>query len=434
MEKWFDESCRILISLLPIYFDRVAAFCKPLYGFDPTPNRPPPPFFNWEDKVTEFLKKQEKAGGPPTAVAVILDALGADNLHVERGFQLGRKDSDCGELPERVLWPAVYLRSTTYLDRVSPQQVPHHGSRGSSAKFLGDWTASQTSGSEQSSSRIFGSSSTARNLDIDSKILKPRDHILEYGPSEGQATSWPHNDWTALASLLELTPVSAVTSSNDLVLAEETEESFRMAEELVAVTHRHCSENTTEVVESKWKPSLERAVRMFGVYANSETNAPVDSHAIRDHGKQRSTFHIISLSKYLSMVVLVKEDEDSHFLRRRNPLTDEEIREFMNNMATHWNVTRRFSPESLPKALSTTRIELLHDEWDEAKIDDLIYKIKSSFGLRPANKPMVEGHRGISFLGMNSPKKASRHAPVVEESESAATFFLGPELANLFDV
>ena len=77
LEKWFDESCRLLISLLPIYFDRVAAFAKPLYGFEPAlPASSSSPFAkNWEAKVTEFLRKQDKGGGPPTAVAVVLDAL-----------------------------------------------------------------------------------------------------------------------------------------------------------------------------------------------------------------------------------------------------------------------------------------------------------------------------------------------------------------------
>ena len=446
IEKWFDESCRILISLLPIYFDRVASFAKPLYGFEPV--LPPPsttsPFAkNWEAQVTEFLRKQEKGGGPPTAVAVVLDALGADNLHVERGYQGRReeaKEVDARELPERVLWPAVYLRSTLHLDQTSSHHLQRspsgRGRQGSSSKFLSEWGSSQASSSEQLSSRIFGSPSI-RNLDIDPHVLKPKNHILEYGP-EGHATSWPHNDWAALVSLLEISPVSE-EAAEDVMLADGTKESFRMAEELVAVTYREDDQVPTALPETKttWKPSLERAVRMFGVYANSETNAPVDAHAVREHRKQRSTFHIVTLSKYLSMVVMVKDEEDGHFLRRRTPLSDEQIRAFMNDMAVHWNITRRFSPESLPRALSTTRIELFHEEWDTPRILDLIHKIKSTFGLRPASFPLGEGPRGISFLGMNSPKKAPRRLrdpPVVEDTHAAATFFLGPELANLFDV
>lgn len=245
IEKWFDESCRILISLLPIYFDRVASFAKPLYGFEPV--HPPPsttsPFAkNWEAKVTEFLRKQEKGGGPPTAVAVVLDALGADNLHVERGYQGRReeaKEVDARELPERVLWPAVYLRSTLHLDQTPPHHLQRspsgRGRQGSSSKFLSEWGSSQASSSEQLSSRIFGSSSI-RNLDIDPHVLKPKNHILEYGP-EGLATSWPHNDWAALVSLLEISPVSE-EPSEDVMLADGVKESFRMAEELVAVTYR----------------------------------------------------------------------------------------------------------------------------------------------------------------------------------------------------
>lgn len=115
LEKWFDETCRILVSLLPIYFDRVAAFAKHHYGFEAvvTTNNPAGiSFRDWDTKVTEFLRKQEK--GPPTAVAVVLDALGANNLFLERGYQMHkteRKDEDVANLSERTLWPAVYMVS-----------------------------------------------------------------------------------------------------------------------------------------------------------------------------------------------------------------------------------------------------------------------------------------------------------------------------------
>ena len=434
LEKWFDESCRVLVSLLPTYFDRVSAFAKPLYGFDPVP-APSSPFQDWEAKVNEFLRKQDKAGGPPTAVAVVLDALGATNLHLERGFQMEReevKDVETAELPERTLWPAVYMRSTLHMDRSVQQHRSHHG-RGSSSKGYLD----SQSGSEQSTSRMFMTPSV-RSLDVESHSTIPKNRVLEYGPDTGTATSWPHSEWTALVSLLELSPVSDdLDSSERIQISEGLKDSFRMAEELVAVTYRDGPETAQKEFEpaTTWKPSLEKAVRMFGVYANSEMNA-VDPHAVREHAKQSSTFHVVSLSKYLSMIVMVKDEEESHFLRRRNPFTDEEIREFMNGMAAYWNVTRRFSQECLPQALSTTRIELAHEEWDSAKIEELIQKIKSAFGLRPTSYPLTEGHRGISFLGMNSPKKATRRAremPVVQNSQSAAIFFLGPQLANMLD-
>lgn len=411
-------------------------------------------FQDWEAKVIDFLRRQEKAGGPPTVVAVVLDALGADNLHVERGLEMDRvdvKEMETVDLPERVLWPAVYMRSTLHLDAAAPPHRSHHGKTSmantdvvrkrasSSKKSLSEWASSQSS-SEQSSSRLFGSTST-RNLEVDIHRAKPQNHILEYGPEGAATTTWPHNEWTALVSLLEISPVPEDgilndpihirAGSNDSFLVE----SFRMAEEPVAVTYRH---DTVEPKEGQqqWGPSLERAVRIFGVYANSDMNA-VDAHAVREHDKQRSTFHIVSLSKYLSMVVMVKDEEESHFLRRRNPLTDEEIRDFMNGMAAHWNVSRLFSHDRLPAPLSTTRIELLHDEWDNTKIEDLIRRVKTAFGLRPTSYPLTEGHRGISFLGRSSPKRPlrrSRQRSTVEDSHSAAAFFLGPELANLFDI
>jgi len=429
----------------------VSAFAKPLYGFDPAPTTRSTSQ-DWESKVIEFLRKQEKSGGPPTIVAVVLDAVGADNLHLERGFEVDRedaKDEDMADLPDRVLWPAVFMRSTMHLDAGSPSQRTYHGKsftgstdankkRGSSSKKLltSEGGSSQTS-SEQSSSRLFGSSST-RNLDLEIYAAKPKNHILEYGP-EGTATTWPHNEWSALVSLLEINPVPDDGTLNTTTLTRTGSkdpfpvESFRMEEEPVAVTYRHSSADPKEVEsETKWG-SLERAVRMFGVSANSDMNA-MDPHAVHEHGKQRSAFHIVSLSKYLSMVVMVKDEEESHFLRRRSPLTDEEIRGFMDGMTEHWNVSRLFSQDRLPAPLSKSRIELSHDEWNNTNILDLIRRLKTAFGLRPTSYPLTEGHRGISFLGINSPKKTYRRPPDVDESQSAATLFLGADLAKLLDI
>lgn len=441
LEKWFDETCQCLISLLPIYFDRVSAFSSALYGFDPVISKTSP-FADWEARVAEFLRKQ-KNNGPPTAVAVVLDAFGADNLYLERGYQIHREEvkdlDETTDLPDSVLWPPVYMRGTLHLDAGAPHQRAHHGKasnsalhrrQGSSSVFLPEWNSNQ-SNSDRSSVRM-----SSRNLDIDPHAASKK-RVLEYGPDVGtKATSWPHNDWSSLVSLLEISPIHDEGGFNDSLHASEgLADSIRMAEEPVAVTYRQ-NDDGVEHDAAEWKPSLEKAVRMFGVYANSDINA-VDPHAVRQHEKRRSTYHMVSLSKYLSMVVMVKEDEESHFLRRRTPLTDEEIRAFMDKMAEHWQISRRFSHESLPKSSSNARIELVHDEWDEDKIDELINKVKSTLGLRPLNFPIGEGHRGISFLGRNSPKKASRRsrdARTVDETQSAASFFLGSELANLFDL
>lgn len=329
-----------------------------------------------------------------------------------------------------------------HLDDVAPSYRSTHSTspntsvlrkRGSSSKYSTEWPQS---GSEQSYTSLFGSTS-ARNLDADIKAAKPKNRVLEYGPDSGEATSWPHNDWTALVSLMELNPVADDTDASEIPVASDgAKDSFRMAEELFAVTYRDTAAGHEPVPESSWKPSIERAVRLFGVYANSEINV-VDEQVVREPSKQRSVFHIVSLSQFLSLVVMVKEDDDGHFLRRRSPLTDKEIREFMNSMAAYWNVTRRFSQDNLPKISHTSRIELIHEQWDSAKIQDFIPKIKSAFGLRATSFPLSEGHRGISFLGRNSPKRAIRRVrqePRVDPAESASTFFLGEELARVFDV
>jgi hypothetical protein len=418
--------------------DRTATFAKPLYGFDASTNS----LSDWELHVTDFLRKQERAAGPATAVAVVLDALGAGNLHMERGYQVQREqvndEIDPEDLPERTLWPAVYMRSTQHLDATAPITRSTGRTSGSGMLRRGGGSSSKYSMSEfpsdNSASRLFTSS--ARNLERDVRATMPKSHVMEYGPDTGTATTWPHNEWGSLVSLLELSPVVEDGVGGDL--PAEPKESIRMAEEPVAVTYRQdaVADEKEEVEANTWMPreSLEKAVRLFSVYASSDINV-VDQQAVREHAKRQSTYHIVSLGKYLSLVVMVKSEEESHFLRRRSPLTDEEIRTFMDRLALEWRVSSLFSHDRLPKR-SNTRIDLVHEEWDSDKLDDLVMNIKSTFGLRPMNYPLSE-NRGISFLGRNSPKKASRRrVPVqaADDTQSAATLFLGSKLANLFEL
>jgi hypothetical protein len=440
LQKWWHESYQALIALLPIYLDRTAAFTKPLYGFDAGTTS----LNGWEIQVTDFLRKQERAGGPATAVAVVLDALGAGNLHMERGYQVQRKKvedkGDSKDLPERTLWPAVYMRSTLHLDaaaapiarstgRTSGSGILRRGVGSSSKYSMSDFP------SDNSASRLFTSS--ARNVESDVHAAMPKSRVMEYGPDTGAATTWPHNEWSSLVSLLELSPDVDDGVGKDV--PADQKESIRMAEEPVAVTYRQdaVADEKQEVEANKWMPreSLEKAVRLFGVYASSDINA-VDRQTVREHTKRQSTYHIVSLGTYVSLVVMVKSEEESHFLRRRSPLTDEEIRAFLDRLALALRVSALFSPDRLPKP-SNARIDLVHEEWDRDKLDELVHNIKSTFGLRPMNYPLGETHRRISFLGRNSPKKASRRrVPVqaADDTQSAATLFLGSELANLFEL
>ena len=175
--RWMLQSFDHISSMLPIYFDRVQTFATPFYGFNVAAlwNRSSKNDSNvksnkqacvssFSDSVTDFLRRQEKLGGPPTAVGLILNATGASNLHTERGFWLSATAApsssaapisggvdlpDLGNLhtsggvvgntnnhgptekvtqqlevsplpkldedPMVVQWPAVYLRSTLHL-------------------------------------------------------------------------------------------------------------------------------------------------------------------------------------------------------------------------------------------------------------------------------------------------------------------------------
>jgi hypothetical protein len=116
---------QLLISLLPVFFDRVEAAAPSLYGFQIATLEEPgrvrlgmlPNVM--ESKVTEFLRPEDRSG-PPMAIAVVLDAAvnGSKRLNLDRGYSSAHGE-DNGEMrpptenqSALLRWPVVYLRSS----------------------------------------------------------------------------------------------------------------------------------------------------------------------------------------------------------------------------------------------------------------------------------------------------------------------------------
>ena len=88
MSMWLRESYQRMVSALPLYFDRADTMAGSMYGFDNSEGRSSRLKCELNAVVMDFLKRQERLGGPPTAVAIVLDAIGTSNLSPDRGFRL----------------------------------------------------------------------------------------------------------------------------------------------------------------------------------------------------------------------------------------------------------------------------------------------------------------------------------------------------------
>jgi len=486
------------MSLLPVYFDRVQAFSRPFYGFDTaalwkrgdTTNRsssskrnlhPKKARTDWSASVTDFLRRQEKLGGPPTAVALVLDALGASNLHAERGFRLAaanapptptsttapavvmpaappaddlisnsssggesspeaKLNSSHGDNALGVQWPAVYLRSTLHLatssatNSNSVRASPRSSGllRGSQGSLLAGWS---------STSNVSSSPKVPPGKSGGSVHHHQHHHpsIFEYAPDTGTASSWPHSDWGSLARILD-------KRNHRLAAVDTATSGTAKRREDTVVTYRYDEEEKEREGRESVNETVDEFASFFSIHSSetSTTKIPVKE-------KRQSTFYIVSISDWLSMVVMVKEEESRWHLRR-NRLEDDEIREFLHHFAKNLCISRIVSNESL-RALASEKdkrnpmISLPYDDnltWDDEKrVQDFLAELKEVYGLRPISPYMPDSsynfYRASPRTPINPRASAFRRRRLLRQKgaltsmpESAAALFLGPELADLF--
>lgn len=171
--------------------------------------------------------------------------------------------------------------------------------------------------------------------------------------------------------------------------------------------------------------------------------------------KRQSIFHVVSIGEWLNLIVMVKEEESRWHLRR-NRLEDDEIREFLHDLAKKLRVARIVSAESLrslagEKDRRSPMLSLPCDDvltWDDEKrVQDFLADLKEVFGLRPISPYMHDSSHSYNFYSSSRPsprtpvnaralaarrRRLRQSGKLTPMPESAAALFLGPELAALF--
>lgn len=511
------ESFRRVVTLLPIFFDKIEAFATPLYGFNTSSGSPlklgsiieDGDYSDLENHIVEFLRRQEKLSGPPTAVAIILDAAGTSNYHIERGFRLSLDVTGVAENDVRNRWPAVFLRSTAYFAS-GKLQLNHTTSRtmssSSSSLASGVVTRGQASLNSLPSSPITRlgsrksvlgvSAATLSNPSIRTKtqLYTPNPDfsaLLEYGPDEGNATQWPHSDWEVLAKLLDQNVHSFLedeladqSKAKIMKLPDESEDPdihkkgpavagednavipTMMLQFPEAVTYSDAEDvgqddgNETYATIS----THSSATALFHMHIPQAASSPNTLSLAKAIGKIRkgsSSFHMISLSSWTTMVVLVKKDEISKNSRRRHSLSNTEIQDFLRVMASKLRLPALFSAENLPPSkipvngtgqhilAALLPLQRMHRDTNPWSTDEQLHlflrSVKEGLGLRPISSPETTGRSWWFFSSLTDTVRprdeVTNQSITVHQalqnsterlSESAVSFFIGSELRQYF--
>lgn len=158
---------------MPVFFDRVDAAARSLYGFQngsfdvPGIDRLGSTHNVLKAKVREFLRLEERSG-PPVAIAVVLDCAmnGSKCMNLDQGFSFARVEEDMKmkSLTENegalLRCPAIYIRST-----VQPSAT---------GRLLG-----------------MGRSNGTRERDG-----------TNFSDHDGTLSSWPYTSWASLIAVL----------------------------------------------------------------------------------------------------------------------------------------------------------------------------------------------------------------------------------------
>jgi len=367
MARWFHSSYLHLQSLLDVYFDRVRAFAGPLYGFDVSAMSSTTKkagtneingFVDWNGRVVDFLRKQEKTGGPPTIISIVLDAARAENFFVERGMQLsGRRDNEqqpYGDNSARVWWPAIYVRSTMYYGGLSK------ASGGSTASSGAGSGSGILSGSQSNLLSAWSSSPPPPKNKKANKTAKIGS-IMEYGPQAGTVTSWPHSEWELLADHLSEFTHKGLSSILDQRLDGDDAVSKGSGrgdsiDPVIGVKTFHAAD---EAVTRGSMKSIEEAMGIFGSaptnsYDGSTSTASLPPAPDTTPGSSRreiqssSVFHIAPVSDCLFLVAIVKGEESNRWHRRRTSITDEDFRSYLFELSTEIRASKIFTRKGIP--------------------------------------------------------------------------------------
>eukprot|EP00978_Attheya_sp_CCMP212_P010096 scaffold24247_cov54-Attheya_sp.AAC.6 len=508
---------------MPIVFDRIDAFSSPLHGFTKhlmelegsssrldretcktsskearkadkklakkVEQRRIGMTEDHEASIRDFMRKHESKGGSRVAVCVVLDAAGAQEYNFERGYSTRQStmiESKEDQSENEDHWPAIFIRSSQQSGGSSHMSdailggsssgmvsILHNARKRSMLGSRDRISTSESHGSAQrkasshakSSSFSFvrpsshkrGSADSSTNDSVHS-LPDTRLNALEYSPSSGKA-NWPHTEWSTLVRIV---------TDHSLEELKEHEGEFRRAitsSDKMLEANKHLSQHSDEATSLLDTVNFVKQMGnslsdgMSDTTMESGIESPMTSQA---QAIVPSVFHMVQISKFIHMVVIVEGGVDKwHNRRRSKGLPDEEIRSFLNIMASKLCVNHLFGYREVVNARATARqtdltgadrdMSMKHLSnngtvgWQDASFQEFrLDNLRDVLGLRTSSPlihplPNSYGEHGSGQESRRNLRKArsinrgpntmSQSTNIVSSDEkSALAFFMGEEL------
>lgn len=473
--RWVIQAHHHILSLLPIYFDRIYTFASPLYGFDTTSlwatvdKTKQWPL--WNEVVFQFLRQQEKAGNT-AAVCLALET--SSDARPDRGYQLGRAQSisnNVDRVADGACWHAMYLRSTM---RLAEQTVldpsPHAaGPLSSQASLLGSWGGSHLSlASPALQASRKKASKRKSHINQSPSFLNRKTSsaridacpVLEYALDSADATTWPHSMWERVSFLLSNeklrnTAAESLSGSNASFLLP-----------VVRIYHVH-EESYESELESKEELTTAKS-SLFGfrwgddqvqsmsvnlrfrfltptLFNFSASDFCTEKQTLNSStaGKLPTKIFVARISDGLRLLIIVRgtrSDSDGN-----NQAKDGSVRGFLEDLANNLApraifhssfVVKQMKSENkrLASPLYLPDVDLSLEREGDDQLRDYLDHVKDAFGLQSAS-PLSLGEssrsRGLSIgrYTPTSPRRSSREQNN-KMDVSAVALFLGPELGR----
>ncbi|GAX11547.1 hypothetical protein FisN_22Lh237 [Fistulifera solaris] len=527
---WLESCFKRILATLPVFLDRTRVHASSTYGLVNTKFPISNSYDDLEVEILEFLRCQEKLSGPPAAVAVVLDAEGTSNFHPEQGFCLSSnmvhssKDQDC--------WPPVFIRSTIHsassksssLQNVLPgahsngTSVPSPHARLSGRKtFEGQkiattameylqeitesplpWPHSEWETLTELLEQAFhdenddlhraqhaASAMSRKESYIDGTLKEDYEHrnlrndeappIVFAQREEGREQISAHEPNVSFVKnpLSELVYPNPVTY-RDTTIHDATENDLVAHEHPPTFIHLGQGGSCTGPGPSNHCSRCDPVLRFVTV-------SPLEDFVSSDKALSTTSFHLVSISKWTTLVFMMKKDDDDSNRRlKRQQLSDLEIHQFLSDMADRLRVClllRKCLPESLlpidkqtkepilslqrwarsiPPNMSPPDFESannpkqqLYDPWmSDGRVSQFLDQVKGALGIRSATFPRFQPMNrtsswwwGPSSYNKSKSPRTNQRRPKKSKSssrqdadflvEGAAALFLGPALSRI---
>jgi hypothetical protein len=526
---WLESCFKRILATLPVFFDRTRVHASSFYGLVNTKFPISNSCDDLENEILEFLRRQEKLSGPPAAVAVVLDAEGTSNFHPEQGFCLStnmvRPSKDQGRLPP------VFIRSTIHsassksssLQTVlsgthsngTPVPSPHARLSGrktfegqkiatTAMEYLQDITESPLPWPHSEWETLTELLEQAFHEEDDdlhrahhaASAMSWKESYIDGTPKEDHENRNLRND--------EAPPIvfAQREEGRDQISAHETKMSFvkNPLSELVypnPVTYRDTTVHDAtdnDLMAHEHPPTffhlgqgasftgsgpLDQCPRCDPVFP-FVTVSPLADFVSSDKALSTTSFHLVSISKWTTLVFMMKKDDDDSNRRlKRQQLSDLEIHRFLSDMADRLQVCllwRKCLPESLLPIDKQTKEPILslqrwarsiptmsqldfnsadnpkqqlYDPWmSDGRVSLFLDQVKAALGIRSATLPQFPPMNRTSSWWWGPSSNIKSKSPRMNQhrqkksrpssrqdadilSEGAAALFLGPTLSRV---